>query len=458
MAKNKAGNVTVFRKKWNINIGVIIFGIVFVYLAATVLLYLTGKHISAYEVREGSILKDNAYTGFIVREEAVVTSEADGYVNYFAPEGSKAGAKTYVYSISSEELDFMDASAEEAEELSAEETEALLVKAQDFTDHFHAGQFNDTYVLKDNIAAVLENKSSQSRQEQLAGMLSSGNEGINAYCAQVPGVVVYSTDGYEDITVNDVTEEMLTKQNYESVILKNNSKVKKGSPVYKVITDDTWTIVIQIDDDTAQELSDTERIRVQFSKDHEISTADFEIRSVKGAKLGFLTFDSSMVRYAGERYLDIELILNDESGLKIPRSSVVKKEFYVVPDSYLTQGGNSSETGVLVKGSADKAEFKKVQVYYRDNNTAMVYLDKNVFEKNTLLVKTDSDDTYMLKETKSLEGVYNINRGYAIFREIKILCESEEYYIVESGSDYGLTNYDHIALNGEDVRENDVVF
>ena len=38
------------------------------------------------------------------------------------------------------------------------------------------------------------------------------------------------------------------------------------------------------------------------------------------------------------------------------------------------------------------------------------------------------------------------------------LCESDEYYIVATGSDYGLSNYDHIALNGEDVKENDVVF
>ena len=32
------------------------------------------------------------------------------------------------------------------------------------------------------------------------------------------------------------------------------------------------------------------------------------------------------------------------------------------------------------------------------------------------------------------------------------------YYIVEAGSNYGLANYDHIALVGNDVRENDVVF
>ena len=49
---------------------------------------------------EGSILKDTAYTGLIIRDETVVNAEADGYVNYFAPEGSKVGAKTRVYTLS----------------------------------------------------------------------------------------------------------------------------------------------------------------------------------------------------------------------------------------------------------------------------------------------------------------------------------------------------------------------
>lgn len=67
-----------------------------------------------------------------------------------------------------------------------------------------------------------------------------------------------------------------------------------------------------------------------------------------------------MVRYAKDRYLDIELILEDESGLKIPKSSVTKKDFYLVPENYLTQGGNSKETGVLINNDSDDAQFKKV--------------------------------------------------------------------------------------------------
>ena len=50
-----------------------------------------------------------------------------------------------------------------------------------------------------------------------------------------------------------------------------------------------------------------------------------------------------------------------------------------------------------------------------------------------------------------------MNRGYAVFRQVQILCESDDYYIVQSGNDYGLSNYDHIALTGKDVHEGDVI-
>ena len=39
-----------------------------------------------------------------------------------------------------------------------------------------------------------------------------------------------------------------------------------------------------------------------------------------------------------------------------------------------------------------------------------------------------------------------------------LLCESDTYYIVEEGSAYGLSNYDHIALYSANIKENDVVF
>lgn len=440
------------------NIGVVIFGIIFVYLAVTVLMYLTENHISAYEVREGSILMDNAYTGFILRDEVVVPAEADGYVNYYALGGSKAGAKTKVYTLSNRELEFADTSSEEASKLSAEEQAALLVKIQAFSENFKEGQFQDVYTLKDYVASVMDSRSSQNRQAQLDAMAGQEGSGLQIYSAASDGIIVYSTDGYEDITVDKLTEDVFARNNYTKKELKNNAKVRMGDPVYKLIRDDRWSIVIPLDEDISKEMAELKSVKIRFAKDHETAIAGFSIHTSGDMHLGVLTLDSSMIRYAEERYLDLELILEDESGLKIPKSSVTNKKFYIIQEDYLTQGGNTKETGVLVETGEENPEFKKVNVYDRDQDSGMVYLNTDAFDEDTLLVKPDSAETCVLNKTKNIKGVYNINKGYAVFKQVNILCESDDYYIVESGSDYGLSNYDHIALNGENVKENDVVF
>lgn len=458
MAGNKLTNIQVYRKKWNINIGVIIFGAVFIYLVVTVLLYLTGNHVTAYEVREGSILKDNAYTGFIVRDETIVQAESDGYINYFALEGSKVGAKTRVYTLSDKKLELTSNTDEESLELTSEEQNSILMKTQSFSENFREEQFSDVYTLKNNITNVLESKSNQSRQAQLDAMVAAGNNDLQIYTAVSDGIILYSTDGYENITTDQVTEDDISKANYESKNLTDNTKIKAGDPVYKLIRSNDWSVVILLNDETAKELADVNRVKVSFSKDNETTYAGFSIQTKKDTSYGILTFDSSMIRYAEERYLDLELILEDESGLKIPKSSVVTKKFYTVPKDYLTSGGNSSGTGVLVDISKDQSQFQSVEVYYSDEESNLVYLDYDAFDSNTVLKKPDSSETYELTKTKKLKGVYNINKGYAIFRQVQILCESDEYYIVASGQDYGLTNYDHIALYGDSVRTDDVVF
>lgn len=459
MANNNLTNIQVYKKKWNFNIGLILFGVIFIYLIVTVLLYLTKNHISVYEVREGTILKDTAYTGLAIRDETIISAKRSGYINYFALEGNKVGAKTTICSISDDELKFEDSYEEDASEiLTAEEQASIQLKVQSFSETFDENQFQDVYNLKDNITTMLDSKSNQSRQAQLDAMVLDGNQNLDIYTSDSDGIIVYSTDGYEGISISDVTEDMIHKTDYEKESFYNNMQIETGDPIYKLVRNDSWTVAILLDDNTAQELAETSSVKVKFSKDGTTAQAGFQIYNTESANLGFLSFDTSMIRYVNDRYIDLELILEDESGLKIPKSSVVSKEFYLVPQDYITQGGNSKESGVLVDTSEDNPEFQQSDIYYRDTESDMVYLSTEDFDEGTILVKEDTSDTYSLSEKGTLKGVYNINQGYAVFKQVTILCESDEYYIIEEGNSYGLSNYDHIVLYGDSVREDEVVY
>ena len=168
MAGNtQSSNIKVYQKKKHLNIGIIIFGVIFIYLVVTVLMYLTEKHISVYEVREGSILKDNSYTGLAIRNETVIRSEDNGYVNYFVSAGSKVGAKTQIYSLSDHKLQFESKSGK-SQKLTSVEQNNIRQKTQTFCENYSDESFGDVYTLKSNISSVLDGKSNQNRQTQLA--------------------------------------------------------------------------------------------------------------------------------------------------------------------------------------------------------------------------------------------------------------------------------------------------
>ena len=69
----------------------------------------------------------------------------------------------------------------------------------------------------------------------------------------------------------------------------------------------------------------------------------------------------------------------------------------------------------------------------------------------------NSQATYQIgNDTDSLIGVYNINKGYAVFKQINIIYENEEYAIIETKTSYGISLYDHIALDASKIKENEL--
>lgn len=452
-------NILKFRKRRQLNIGIVIFGIIFIYLIATVIMYITAPRITVYEVRQGSILKDNAYTGLVLREEFVVNADESGYINYYAQDTSKVRVGSKVYILSEQPMNF-DAVAVENLELSKETEHAITLEVQKFNKNFKQEVFDDTYALKREVERKLSNLSIDSKADQINQLVNQSASGVRVFQTSDDGIVGFTMDGMESLTEDTVTVAHLDRTNYRKTEYTSNSMVQKGNPVFKIITSDEWSMVLELSDETAEMLAEKKYVKVNLTKDNQFMWANIRLEEKEGHKLAYLSFQDSMVRYANERYLDIELILEDETGLKIPKTAETTKEFYVIPKTYITQGGNSSKDGILVQSTNEQGskitEFRNVTIYFEEDE--FVYLDPSEFEDGTVILLPDSNDTYTMSAKKTLNGVYCINKGYAVFKQIHILCESDSYYIVEEGNAYGLSNYDHIALDSTGIKENDVVF
>lgn len=200
-------------------------------------------------------------------------------------------------------------------------------------------------------------------------------------------------------------------------------------------------------------------VTVRFLKDDSTLTAGLKLMKKDNQTYAVLSMSNSMVRFATERYTELELVLDNVSGLKLPKTAIVEKDFYVVPKEYLTKGGNKNEKGFLRETAGENGtsatQFVTASVY--EETDTEVYVDKAEFQKADALIKPDPTDRYILGETKALKGVYNVNKGYAVFKKIDMIAENDEYAIVKEGTDYGLSQYDYIALDGKTVTEEDFI-
>ena len=461
LKKKKSISIKKYKNKREMNLGIFLFAIVFLYLVITIISYFTSDTVSAYEVREGSIVRDNSYTGLVIRNETVVNAEEDGYVNFYQSENSKVKKGTRIYVLTPEELNTSDVSAGSSQTVINDETQSgIVLQVQNFNENYSNTDFSSVYLLKDEITASLQNELSQTRTEHLdSAVAESGQTAVTSSAAR-DGIVAYTIDGLEELTKDSFTEADFDRTDYESATVSDQMKISTGEPVYKLITDEDWSVIVRLEDDTARELmeKETTTLKVRIDKDSETLNAAFSVIERDGNYYGCLDFDNSMIRYAEDRYLNIELILEDETGLKIPKTAVVQEEFFVIPREYLTTGGNSSASGVLKMDENGNAVFQEVDIYNISEEEDEVYLSKEDVSAGDVLIRPESSDTYTVGDTKTLEGVYNINRGYAVFRKVTVLCENDDYCIVQEGEDYGLYNYDHIVQNGASVEPDEVVY
>lgn len=452
-----------YPKSLNINIGVIFFAIIFIYLIFNVYIYLTAKHVSYYEVDEGSIRIQTSYTGLALREEQLIYAGQSGYVNYYLKDNSRAKYGSLICSVD-ENGDIageITRAGNTENTLDVQSYSDLVEEMKDYSNAYTDGSFYNVYTFKTDLQAELMeavNLSALGSMSEYAANAEADNT-FHRINAAMPGIVSYYCDGYEGVTADNITAGMLDESGYE----KNNRKaavhVEAGEPLYKLITSENWQIIFTISDELKELLADDSVIKVRFKSDETTAWATYEIRNRDNQNYLLLHFNNSMIRYASERFIDVELLLTKQEGLKIPNQSIVEKSFFVVPKSYFTKGGNSNSLGLLIDTHDDSG--KKVQkfiatdIYYSTDEC--YYVSEDELSQGTIAIDPAGGDRFVISDSDILKGVYNINKGYAVFRIIDILYQNEEYSIIARGTSYGLSQYDHIALDSSIITENEVI-
>lgn len=485
MAKTGKKRKKVVRMGRTLNVGVVFFGFIAIYLIICIYMYFTSTHISGYEVIEGNLATDYRYTGIALRTEQVYSTEKTGYINYYASESEKVSVLSTVYTLD-ESGKMADILQENAGDISLGEEDYAELRSQisTYMSSFSDMEFDSVYNFKTNVDSTILELVNQNMIDKLDSATDDNSALFTRYNAATAGVVEYYIDGYEDASLDDLNADWFDETKYQRQNLRTNELVSSGDPAYKLVTDENWKLVFPLDAEMESYILDkmqanqrtaedgtvtqgTTYIQIQFDKDGEAVWPSVTVEYRDGQAYGVLSFVNSMVRYANERYLSFEVLRDETSGLKIPKTAITEKDFYVIPAAYLTKVENDTGFMKQVTGEdgAVTAQFVNCTIYYQDEENAYVDPEEESFSTSMkklvsgdLLVKTDSSETYQVGQTAKLTGVYNINKGYTIFRRVEVLYENEEYSIVKEGTSFGLSVYDRIVLNAATVTEDQVIY
>lgn len=473
MAKNvknkkrssKKNNVLKYRRKPQA--AAIIFTMVLAYVICFVAMYLSKSKVQVYEVDMGALTSNAVYTGIAIREESVYNSDYSGNINYYKKEGSKVKVGDTIYTVDetgrvAEILSQYSNSGENTLSLSSLATIKSMLNS--FRTGYNGNNFSDIYDLKTDLNAEVLQSMNESIMENLESIIqSTGSQDLfRTIATDASGVVAYYVDGYEGLNIEDINEKHFDRNSYAKQNLKAEELIVNSNPAYKLITGEDWQIIIPLTEKDIKEydLNNKNSVSIKFKKDNITASGGFSVLSQNGSYYGKITLSKYMIRYATERFLDIELITSSKNGLKIPVSAITENEFYTIPKEFLTTGGNSNDKGFICE-TYDTAgnvttTFESVSIY--KSTDTVCYVSKDELQSGCNIVMPDSSKRYTVGPVEKLKGVYCVNTGYTVFKLIDIIDQNDEYIISKSGIAHGIGAYDRIVLDASKYSPGQMVY
>ena len=448
-------------------IAVAIFALVLVYVISFIFIYLSKSKVRTYEVEAGTLTTNAVFTGIIIRDETVYNSEYSGNINYYQKEGSRVKVGDTLYTVDetgrvSEILSQYNTSNENS--LSKESLATIKSMLGNFRTDYNGNNFDEIYNLKAEINATVLHAMNESIMENLDDIISkTGSENLfRTINCENTGIIAYYIDGFEELTCETVKAEDFNTSTYEKTNLKSEKLIVSGNPAYKLINSEDWYIMIPLtkEDIDLYDLADRDAVSIKIKKDNISTTANFSIINSGDKYYGKISLNRYMLRYATERFLDIEIGTASDSGLKIPASAVTENEFYTIPKEFLTKGGNSNDYGFICESynSSGEAVVKFVAADIYKSTDELCYVSKKDFEPGATIVMPDSSKKYTVGPVDKLKGVYCINTGYTSFKLIDIIDQNNEYYIVKKGISHGISTYDRILLDAYNYSDNQMIY
>ena len=430
---------------------------VLIVLAFIILLYIVfnfvrvfnKEEVKVYEVATGEIVNVDRHKGFIYRDESVATCMSDGYINFFVTNAERVNRGAFIYAVNDAPSNI------KLYELNDKDKSSIKQNIKMYNNNISDLEFSNIYLAKDGLRELINeiNIVKQLEDRDIEKEISAKEKGYAKYA----GLISFLIDGFETAKSDDFTEELIKRYSvskYET----QKKDVKKNDAIYKIIKSPEFVIVFDSVYDY-DNYNNKDSLRIKFV--YENVTANGRIDSFIGSdgKKHFKLYITEYPeKFIDKRVVDFEIENKKVHGFKIPIKSIISKDCFVIPKNIIEKDLSTDEDmcyKFVANGAKERVAFN---ISKEDDKYYYISIDDALSKVKYGDVLTNRyNDIYSLNEVKKLEGVYNMNKGYAVFKNIEVIDRTNEYAIIKDNTVNGVAIYDHLALNASEINEGDLI-
>ncbi len=382
-----------------------LFLIFIVYMGVNLMIH-SGGSMTTYMAREGEMSESFMVDGYIFKDQTVINATTSGYIECVLGESgrvNKGGIVAYIYEneVPIQEKNRIKEIDEKIKDLkendrsmSASENDSVRLEQDISKVVFEI----PTFVRDADIAALNSARKNLDSIVNARGKISGTGKSNSKLIAEltaekaaleskydmskaviktdVAGSFTARVDGLEAV-LDDEKIESITQGYLKDIKLSKSEKsedtfVESGNPIGKIVDTYTWYMAAVIDKDIADTLSVGDSIRLKFldSSDNIINGSIYKITDEDDKKAVLIVKSSGYVdNLYSISFAKIDVIRKVHEGMKVPSKSVRVKD---------------GKKGVYIV-SGDKIKFRDAQVYYMDDEWAIISQE----EKNGIKLYDD---------------------------------------------------------------------
>ncbi|MBD5097909.1 MAG: hypothetical protein HDT40_13120, partial [Lachnospiraceae bacterium] len=360
---NKNQKVISIKKDIKFNVATIMIAVILVYVIICIFRSANKNPITTYKVNKSSVNNNITLEGLAIRDEQILNATKSGYICYYIRDGEKIKNQATVCTIDEkgQVYNIIDDMENYEDLLTADD----LREVRSLISLYKVGYSDVSFYSAYNFETNVNNRVLELSNEILMQQVNQDSSGamLVAITAPESGIVTYYTDGYETFNIDDVSMADFDKSKYSKETLKTGDIISAGSPIIKIIPNEEWNIVAPISTEQASLLSEKTKIRFKINNSSYNVIMPFEIIHGSDGTYINIMLDKYMSNFISERYVDIEILTDEETGLKIPVSAIVEKDVYKIPTEYFTAGGNQSTSNrINLQSKSEDGELTITQI------------------------------------------------------------------------------------------------